>query len=446
MTTTDRIDVSALASSLTGADGLIDQRDGHIALALYRLLAEGKPVPIRRLAARAARTHAEVTAWLRGARTVRLDDDHNVVAFQGLDLRPTRHVLDVAGRTLHAWCAADALGVPQLLDQPVTVRSTDPITDEPLSFTLDGTQLRDPEPSTITVSVIRPGGVPELVANDDSPLDERIMAVCGPINFFRSAASGQTFTDHVTHTVQLTLADGVELLHHINQTVLGAALNAPDRSTVTTLRKAWSKRDFSTTEEIKTAIRLLADGKPVTPHALADATGHTVDDARGLIDTARQRGVEVENGDVIGAALTRRPTQHRFRVRGHDLHTWCGFDALFLPLILDERAEVASTCPETGTAIHLALEADGAATHVTPAGVVVAVVGNDILSCCPTAGPASDICTQMPFFASREAGERWATDHPGAAILDLNDARSIARSYIDGPVEETHGGATGRDS
>jgi hypothetical protein len=39
----------------------------------------------------------------------------------------------------------------------------------------------------------------------------------------------------------------------------------------------------------------------------------------------------------------------------------------------------------------------------------------------------------MPFFASREAGERWLADHPGVAIVDLDDARSIARAYVAGP-------------
>lgn len=142
-------------------------------------------------------------------------------------------------------------------------------------------------------------------------------------------------------------------------------------------------------------------------------------------------GVEVEDGAIVGAALTLRPTSHRFRVRGHDLYTWCGFDALFLPILLGERAEMTSTCPVSGVAIRLTIEADGTVSAATPAEVVGGIVGEDVMSCCTAAGADSDICTQMPFFASRDAGERWLADHPGIAIVDLDSAREIARAYVD---------------
>jgi Alkylmercury lyase len=48
------------------------------------------------------------------------------------------------------------------------------------------------------------------------------------------------------------------------------------------------------------------------------------------------------------------------------------------------------------------------------------------------AGPGSAICSQMPLFASREAGERWQVGHPGVGIVDLDEAREIARAYVQG--------------
>jgi hypothetical protein len=73
--------------------------------------------------------------------------------------------------------------------------------------------------------------------------------------------------------------------------------------------------------------------------------------SRAYIETAHRCGAEIEDGAIVGIALSLRPTRHRFRVRGHDLYTWCGFDALFLPIILGERAGVASTCLVTGAEI-----------------------------------------------------------------------------------------------
>jgi alkylmercury lyase len=179
-------------------------------------------------------------------------------------------------------------------------------------------------------------------------------------------------------------------------------------------------------------INLLADGQPATPAGLAAATGRSVEQVRAYIDNAREAGAEVEGGAIVGNALTLRPTAHRFRVRGNDLFTWCGFDALFLPIMLGERADVASTCPVTGEPIRLRVEPDGTVSAAVPDSVVVGIVGEAVTSCCRVAGPGSAICSQMPLFVSREAGQRWQVDHPGVGIVDLDDAREIARAYAEG--------------
>jgi alkylmercury lyase len=196
------------------------------------------------------------------------------------------------------------------------------------------------------------------------------------------------------------------------------------------LQIMWSSRAYSTNSASRAAINLLADGRPVTPEALATATGMGIEDVRTYVETARRSGAEVEDGAIVGIALSLRPTKHRFRVRGHDLYTWCGFDALFLPIILGERAEVVSSCPVTGVEVRLTVEPDGTVSAVAPDAVVVGIVGEAVTSCCTVAGPESAICAQMPFFASREAGERWQGDHPGVAIAALDQAREIARAYV----------------
>jgi alkylmercury lyase len=199
---------------------------------------------------------------------------------------------------------------------------------------------------------------------------------------------------------------------------------------VADLHAAWSRREISTSNASRAATNLLADRQPATPKALAAATGLSIDQVQSYIVNARRAGAEVEDGAIVGLALTLRPTAHRFRVRGNDLYTWCGFDALFLPIMLGEPAQVASTCPVTGTEIRLTVEPDGTVSAVTPATVVVGIVGEEVTSCCSVAGPDSQICTQMPFFASREAGERWLAGHPGVAVVDLEDACEIARAYV----------------
>jgi hypothetical protein len=97
------IDIAALAEDVVGIDGLFPHDGG---LALYRLLAEGQPVPVERLAARTDRSPNEVSDWLRGSR-VELDERGEVVALLGFSLRPTKQILEIGGRALYAWCAGD---------------------------------------------------------------------------------------------------------------------------------------------------------------------------------------------------------------------------------------------------------------------------------------------------------------------------------------------------
>lgn len=77
---------------------------------------------------------------------------------------------------------------------------------------------------------------------------------------------------------------------------------------------------------------------------------------------------------MVGAALTTRPTPHRFRVRGNDLYAWCALDAIFLPGLIDATAEVRSTCPETGQKIHLDVAPDRVESWLRGTGVLSVVI------------------------------------------------------------------------
>lgn len=207
------IDIPALAEDVVGIDGLFP-RDGHLALALYRLLAEGEPVSSERLAARAGRSPSEVVEWLRGSR-VELDERGEVVALLGLSLRPTKQILEIDGRTLYAWCAGDVLYIHDLLGRPLRARSTDPITGEEISMSLEDGRVRQVEPASTVLSW--PGA--------DFPMgDDVVPAACGPINFFGSEESGRAFTERTEGIFLLTLAEGLELMRLVNRAVFGVAL------------------------------------------------------------------------------------------------------------------------------------------------------------------------------------------------------------------------------
>lgn len=216
------IDIPTLAEDLMNVDRLFDRRDERLALALYRLLGEGEPVSEERLAARAGRSLGEVAEWLRGAR-VELDERGEVVAFQGLTLSPTEHVVEVDGRTLYGGCAADTLFLPELLGRPARVRSTDPITGRTVSLSLKDGGVRELKPSTAVQSMAVPDADGAGIGADAIP------AACGPINFFATVEAGRAFTERVQGTFLLTIEEGIELGRLINRAVYGSALGDDGR-------------------------------------------------------------------------------------------------------------------------------------------------------------------------------------------------------------------------
>ena len=83
---------------------------------------------------------------------------------------------------------------------------------------------------------------------------------------------------------------------------------------------------------MRTAVRLLSHGSPITVTELADAAGVDVAD----LDNA-PAGHDVEYDDehrIVGWGLTLNPTPHTFVVDGRRLHTWCAADTLLFPAIL----------------------------------------------------------------------------------------------------------------
>lgn len=199
--------------------------------------------------------------------------------------------------------------------------------------------------------------------------------------------------------------------------------------------RAWAARDTGKRDEEQDArlriqvlsVRALAKGRPLSPTAFAAATALPLERVPAIFARMRETGFEFDDeGSLAGAALTLRPSPHRFRVAGRDLFAWCSLDTLFLPGLLDEHADVESTCPISKTTIRLRVKPD-AVDEYTPHTTVLSVVLPGISCSRDRTGPTSSVCSQMFFFESRDAGESWVRDHPGVAILSVEEAFELAR-------------------
>jgi alkylmercury lyase len=170
-------------------------------------------------------------------------------------------------------------------------------------------------------------------------------------------------------------------------------------------------------------LSMLARGVPVTPARLASSVGRE----NAEIQATLRRWPNVRRDDreriVAFGGLSLRPTEHRFDVGSQRLYTWCAWDTLFLPALLDDLAKVESTCPMTGTEVRLT---------VAPERVVAAHPEDVWVSFPAPAHTSTDeivesFCCHVRFLAGADTAARWASARPGSFALGLADAFELGR-------------------
>ncbi|MGH2993644.1 MAG: organomercurial lyase, partial [Solirubrobacterales bacterium] len=119
--------------------------------------------------------------------------------------------------------------------------------------------------------------------------------------------------------------------------------------------------------------RQLAAGGAVPASALADEFGGNEAEIASTLE--RWPGVfRADDGRIVafwGLAIPEMP--HRFRVDGRQLHTWCAWDALFIPELIGMAAEVESRSPLSGEPVRLVVDPDQI-RDVVPEGTVVSML------------------------------------------------------------------------
>ncbi len=121
---------------------------------MWRLLAEGAPVPVDRVAVAVGWSAERVRGALR-AHPVEWDDQGRLIGF-GMTLRPTPHKFTFEGRSLYGWCASDTLMFPVLLGKPGLIESLCPVTGKPVRVEVTPDGVRSVDPREAAVSAVRP--------------------------------------------------------------------------------------------------------------------------------------------------------------------------------------------------------------------------------------------------------------------------------------------------
>lgn len=172
-----------------------------------------------------------------------------------------------------------------------------------------------------------------------------------------------------------------------------------------------------------TLYRLLAEGGPVSSDVLARVS------EIGSAETERMLsawpGVYRDSSErIIGyGGLTTTETKHCIQIGRNTRYTWCAWDTLFIPQLLNATATVESVCPVTGERVALTVRPDG----IEPADVAPPV---SLVAPEPEKA-AKDIvnhfCCHVHFFATSRAGDHWVTKRPGTFLVTLDQAWQLGR-------------------
>ncbi|MCH7807248.1 MAG: alkylmercury lyase [Proteobacteria bacterium] len=177
----------------------------RLCLKTYRLLLQGEPLSLRRLAEGAGvsqKTALELFTFLPKS-ALEYDREGNLSALIGFSLTPAGHRFVVGEKTFYTWCALDALFLPEILAVTAAVLSRCPETGEEIRVTVGPDKIHDHAPGSVIVSIPAP-------ASDDYTEDMR-GAFCCHSNFFRDRTAFEAWAGTRAGVSGLSLAEAHRL-------------------------------------------------------------------------------------------------------------------------------------------------------------------------------------------------------------------------------------------
>jgi alkylmercury lyase len=207
-----QVTAEGVAESLFESMPDLDDEERRLALTIYRLLAEGRPVRPERIAESAGLDRAAVDRALEEWPGTFRDEQGCVVSFWGLAQPEMPHRFEVDGARLHAWCAWDTLFLPALIRRTARVSSQCPVTGEMISLRVapDGVEALSPEGAVVSMLVPADGFDADL-----------IQSFCHHVHFFASPEAGEDWIAEREDAFLLTVDEAFRLGELWNQRRLG---------------------------------------------------------------------------------------------------------------------------------------------------------------------------------------------------------------------------------
>ncbi len=140
-------------------------------------------------------------------------------------------------------------------------------------------------------------------------------------------------------------------------------------------------------------MRAMAEtGQPLAPVHLARRLQMSQENLAAHL--ARVPDTEFDTqGNIVGWGITLLPTQHRFLLKGHPLFTWCAFDTMLFPPLLQETAQVQSVCEASGQPVTFVATPEGIADLLPATSVLSLILPAERCDCV-----RGTFCQQSLFF------------------------------------------------
>jgi len=194
----------------------VEQR---VSLQLYRLLAEGEPVPRGALAQRLGMSLEAVSGILDCWPGIFTDSRQRIVGYWGLALRTasaSHHQLTIRGQRLWAWCAWDTLFLPQLLGHTTEIESASPDRGTIVRLSVSPERVERIDPVGARMSFLLP---------DTAAVQKDVVSsFCHFIHFFASRQAGETWVARHPETFLLSIEEAHALARRKNDMQYGEVL------------------------------------------------------------------------------------------------------------------------------------------------------------------------------------------------------------------------------
>lgn len=192
------------------------------------------------------------------------------------------------------------------------------------------------------------------------------------------------------------------------------------------LRASFPPLDHDEQKVSVTIYRLLVRNQTVTRCLLAESLRMPLAVVEDMLE--RWWGIEYdERKRIIGyRGLTTRVTRHCLHVDGQRRYTWCAWDLLFIPGILQMQAHAESASPLTQARIRLELSPQ-AIRKAVPADTVMSFLVPE-----PThirENVAAHFCRFVYFFESIDAGLAWTSKEPETFLMPIDQAFALGRTF-----------------